>query len=156
MKTLWAAMILLLLVAICGGREYLATWDPNTEEDLAGYYVYIVHQTSIDSLKEYQRIATVDSNAFVFTYDGNFCMAIAAFDYSGNHSDFSETVCMIYGDFNNDNQVTILDNIAFNVQWKMFQLGGHYEPKFDLWPPDNPDSLINIYDKLQFHKYWRP
>ena len=61
----------------------------------------------------------------------------------------------LIGDFNGDGAVNVLDNIAFNVAWNAFATSGEYNSQFDLWP-SAPDSAINIYDKLEFHKHWQP
>jgi len=70
--------------------SYSATWAANSEPDLKGYHVYM--QQSGNS--EFVKIGTVDSNAFAFEYDGAFCLAVTAFDYSNNESAYSTPVCI--------------------------------------------------------------
>ncbi len=128
MKTLRAAMILLLLVAICGGHEWRAEWQPNTEPDLDGYHLYI----SEDGGENYYQPIPIhkDSTGFTFQAGSDVCAYLTAYDTVGNISKPSPVICKtlaLTGDVDGNGEVDsfdwilveeAIDSIEFLERWQ--------------------------------------
>ncbi len=86
---------LLLLLALFPGRlgasALTLAWDPNTEDDLAGYSVYYgIQSGNYDSVIDAGNVAQYTvSNLEPETH---YYFAVTAYDTSGNESDLSEEV----------------------------------------------------------------
>lgn len=159
-NSLYAALFcfviaILCLCALAKADKWVAVWDANTEDDLAGYQLFVYPEEGVNA----DMVADVDTNYAEFEYQVPFCAYVKAYDFEGNLSDSSNVVCLtaqIPGDFNGDGAVNVLDNIAFNNAWHLFVSENRYDIKYDLYPVNAPDGQINMFDKLQFHIYWRP
>lgn len=109
-------LLLVFLMAVifgCGGggdaplpvlsqtASYTMAWGPNTEADLAGYYVYYgtSQRTNVDpnncptdgykcGYKEKIRVGKVTTHVFQLPR-GKYYFAVTAFDTAGNESAFS-------------------------------------------------------------------
>lgn len=100
MKKLYTALILITLIFLAitaQAATIRVSWDPNTEDDLAGYKVYYGTASG-------QYGAPVDVG-LVTTFDvlgiddeTEYFVAVTAYDLSGNESDFSDEVSIIIGD----------------------------------------------------------
>ena len=87
--------LLLLLLTLFPGRlgasALTVAWDPNTEDDLAGYSVYYgIQSVNYDSVIDV-------GNAVQYTVSNlepetQYYFSVTAYDTSGNESDFSEEV----------------------------------------------------------------
>lgn len=90
-----STLLLLLLLTLFPGRlgasALTVAWDPNTEDDLAGYKVYYGTQSG-----NYDFVVDV-GNVAQYTVSNlepetQYYFAVTAYDTSGNESDFSEEV----------------------------------------------------------------
>lgn len=81
-KTMIIAIAMLMLPAISGA--WTLEWDANTEEDLAGYRVYMALSTTPT---EFNQVAEVNTNCYPLldSEDGNL-FAVTAYDHAGNES----------------------------------------------------------------------
>jgi hypothetical protein len=80
------------LAASSEGAEIRIAWDPNTEEDLAGYRVY--YGTASKTYGQPITIGKETTYAITGLIPGQrYCIAVTAFDTAGNESDFSNEVC---------------------------------------------------------------
>ncbi len=93
--------ILLLLLGWAAGSHaqkkdfsVVVLWEPNKEEDLAGYRVYYGTAS-----RNYSQVIDVgrQTNCLVRGLEGKtrYYFAVTAYDYSGNESDFSKEVSVI-------------------------------------------------------------
>jgi hypothetical protein len=98
----------LLLVAGCGGGgggngssgggTIKLAWDPNTESDLAGYRVYYgtssgAYENSIDVGRGTPSGGLVTYSLTNLAKGQSYCIAVTAYNTSGNESGFSNEVC---------------------------------------------------------------
>lgn len=97
---LWALYVLFLLpfFDVCAeAAEIRIAWDPNTEEDLAGYRIY--YGTVSRNYFEVITIGLETTHTLTDLIPGqNYCIAVTAFDRAGNESDFSNEVCGVAPD----------------------------------------------------------
>jgi len=85
------------LAASSEGAEIRIAWDPNTEEDLAGYRVY--YGTASKTYGQPITIGKETTYAITGLIPGQrYCIAVTAFDTAGNESDFSNEVCGVAPD----------------------------------------------------------
>ena len=89
---LWASLLLFALSPVhSAGSTLTLAWDPNTEDDLAGYKIYHgTHSGDYDSVIDVGNITQ-------YTVTGLepatlYYLALTAYDTSGNESDFSDEV----------------------------------------------------------------
>lgn len=101
-KSIFCAMLVALVVLVFGvvaSADPLLMWDPNTEDDLAGYRVYYV-PTSQGLTSDTVRMLDVGNviqywvmDLPAFPVDGTpMTLAVTAYDLAGNESGFSNTV----------------------------------------------------------------
>ncbi len=97
MKKFLAALILTASMFISGlcyaDANITATWDPNTEADLAGYHLFIGTESGNYSDVIDTGLATVGT--FATLPDGPYYIAVTAYDTSGNESGYSEEVMVV-------------------------------------------------------------
>jgi len=96
---LLVAVIFVLLMMTLGALAHAAicvdadsvtlTWEPNTEEDLAGYKVYRCTQPDGSDLVEIADVQTTSYQDVGLT-EGIYFYALKAYDLCGNISEFSE------------------------------------------------------------------
>ena len=75
-------------------------WDPNSETDLAGYYIYEAQMSDGQVIGTYMVSVPAPLTDFTFVdphIDGQYYWKITAFDTAGNESGFSNEVT---ADFN--------------------------------------------------------
>ena len=90
------ALCVLLLVVLGVAQWVLAAevqlaWDPNTEEDLAGYRLY--HRAEGEQYGTYtHEIAAPDSTVTLSYPDGRHYWRLTAFDQANNESGFSNEI----------------------------------------------------------------
>ena len=73
-------------------------WDPNSEQDLAGYKLY---QKSADGIYAELGVCLKGITQFNFTSatphpDGAYCWVATAYDEAGNESAYSNEVCAAF------------------------------------------------------------
>ena len=89
MKTIFLTLIILLFPVFCFAADVTLQWDPNTEPDLAGYYVYQAERIG-DKTTAWQRITPdlVTEVIFIVTGldDKNYAWQVTAVDTEGNQS----------------------------------------------------------------------
>ena len=148
------AYILLIMCAALTAESYLATWDANTEPDLAGYTLYIRHADST----EWEIAEQTTETGMGFDYPGPVCVALTAHDSSGNISNFSEIVCsevitewpLSYYDTNGDGIITLYDGLRMYEQYGSTPADSIYDPAYDLIP----DNHIGIPDGYHFRNVY--
>lgn len=88
-------LMLILFPIFCFAADVNLQWDPNTEPDLAGYYVYQADRIG-DHTSAWQRITSqlVAEITFVVTGldDANYAWLVTAVDTEGNESFVSNMV----------------------------------------------------------------
>lgn len=154
MKTILIFILLSSFLAATDLTQYIATWDTNTEPDLAGYTVYIRNREPVHLMKK-----SNPEYEFEYPYWCDVYVFVKAFDSTGNVSEPSETATVfipdtVKADFNNDGTVDIIDNMLINYNWTVFIGDKIYNPRYDIWP-SIPDSIIDINDKLVFNFAWK-
>jgi len=87
MRTLFLAT--LVLASTVFGGEWVATWNPNTEADLAGYQFYWIDEGEIGKTETLGKVTE-----YRFTAGDSVCAWLRAYDLAGNISEPSETVCI--------------------------------------------------------------
>lgn len=85
------SFFILLLCAPAGTQEMSLMWDPNSEQDLAGYRVHYGTET-----QQYTGASALPPSITSWPLDSaalgpfRYYLAVTAFDTAGNESDFSE------------------------------------------------------------------
>jgi len=87
MRTLFLAT--LVFASFVFGGEWIATWNPNTEPDLAGYQFYWIDEGEIGKTETLGKVTE-----YRFTAGDSVCAWLRAYDEAGNISEPSETVCV--------------------------------------------------------------
>jgi hypothetical protein len=124
-------------------------WTANTEEDLAGYEIYLGNSSRV-----YPDTIVVGKDATEIAIGRTILpcfVAMAAFDYSGNISDLSKEA--VYptsgdsgeGDLNGDGFVGLLD-LALIMTAE--GLSEKYSVEKDIYPPGG-DGIINLLDRAK-------
>lgn len=90
-------LVLSFVGAYAEGATIRIAWDPNTEEDLAGYRIYYGTVS-----QNYLEVITIGFDT-TYTLTGlipgqRYCIAVTAFDLEGNESDYSNEVCGVAAD----------------------------------------------------------
>ena len=89
-------VIIMLLPAIAFAATIQVNWNPNTEEDLAGYRLYV--GTASGQYGEPVDVGNVTGHAMQITpeYGATYYFALTAYDTSGNESGYSdEASCFV-------------------------------------------------------------
>lgn len=89
-------VIIMLLPAIAFAATIQVNWNPNTEEDLAGYRLYV--GTASGQYGEPVDVGNVTGHAMQITpeYGATHYFAVTAYDTSGNESGYSaEATCFV-------------------------------------------------------------
>jgi hypothetical protein len=89
-------VIIMLLPAIAFAATIQVNWNPNTEEDLAGYRLYV--GTASGQYGEPVDVGNVTGHVMEITpeYGATYYFALTAYDTSGNESGYSdEATCFI-------------------------------------------------------------
>lgn len=81
-----------LVFALPGSKQYSAVWTANTEQDLAGYYLY--WRTSNGAFNNTNKVDCGLSTSQLLTgvVPNKTILALTAYDSSGNESEFSSEV----------------------------------------------------------------
>ncbi len=106
----WAICLCLIL---CGGLFFASSpvvyavtnftigWDPNTEEDLDGYGIYVSRSSPGPPYEHFgdvflDELSDPDNPEFTLTEfeDGTYYFAATAFDIQGDESDYSKRLCV--------------------------------------------------------------
>ena len=89
-------VIIMLLPAIAFAATIQVNWNPNTEEDLAGYRLYV--GTASGQYGEPVDVGNVTGHVMEITpeYGATYYFALTAYDTSGNESGYSdEASCFV-------------------------------------------------------------
>ena len=89
-------VIIMLLPAIAFAATIQVNWNPNTEEDLAGYRLYV--GTASGQYGEPVDVGNVTGHVMEITpeYGATYYFALTAYDTSGNESGYSdEATCFV-------------------------------------------------------------
>lgn len=129
---MWSLSPLLVLfstmVSSEGGQIRIA-WDPNTEEDLAGYRIWY----GTDS-RNYLEVITIGLET-TYTLTGlipgqRYCIAVTAFDLEGNESAYSDEVCGVAAD-------------SLLGRWEV-EISGHDQGGAVLWFEEHTEHTMVI------------
>ena len=87
----WMIGILVLCCSIASAATLSISWDANTEEDLAGYQVYIDQAAPVDVglVTAYQVEITPSEGQ-------TYAVQVTAYDLTGNESEKSEVATCVY------------------------------------------------------------
>ncbi len=127
----------------------VVSWDPNSENDLAGYKVYRGNKSSVYDLIE--NVGNIVSWSDSIFCDSVYYYSVTAYDIANNESAFSNEVTVnficqevLVGDFDNDGEVGFFDIIEFAPFFAITNANPKYDNKYDL---DN-DGEIGFFDLL--------
>jgi fermentation-respiration switch protein FrsA (DUF1100 family) len=97
---LLAITALLMFGGVCGAADVTLEWDPNSEQDLAGYKIYYGYtprpQGATRADNPYPHVVDVGAvTAYTIAglADGAWCFAATAYNASGAESEFSNEIC---------------------------------------------------------------
>jgi len=96
MRKLVIVITILAITGIARAATVQVTWNPNTEEDLAGYRLY--YGAASGQYGEPVDVANVTEHLVEITpqYGATYYFALTAYDTSGNESEFSnEATCFV-------------------------------------------------------------
>lgn len=96
MKKLLTILAILAMAGIAQAATVQITWNPNTEEDLAGYRLYVGQASG--QYGEPVDVGNVTGHVMEITpeYGATYYFALTAYDTSGNESGYSaEASCFI-------------------------------------------------------------
>lgn len=96
MKKLFTILAILAIAGIAQAATVQVTWNPNTEEDLAGYKLY--HGTASGQYGEPVDVGNVTGHVMEITpqHGATYYFALTAYDTSGNESGYSdEATCFV-------------------------------------------------------------
>ena len=87
----WMIGILVLCCSIASAATLSISWDANTEEDLAGYRVYIDQAAPVDmGLVNLYQVEITPSEG------QTYAVQVTAYDLTGNESEKSEVATCVY------------------------------------------------------------
>lgn len=131
--------------------EWRCVWEPNTEEDLAGYLV------DADADGRIQRYDVGMVTEYLLTTVGDsVCCVVYAYDQAGNVSGPSEVACAVIGevnpyDLNSDGIVNRQDFVdCIRPRYGSTTDDELYKSESDL----NKDGIINRGDYLELRKHY--
>ena len=96
MKKLFTILAILAIAGIAQAATINVSWNPNTEEDLAGYRLYVGEASG--QYGEPVDVGNVTGHVMEITpeYGATYYFALTAYDTSGNESGYSdEASCFI-------------------------------------------------------------
>jgi len=96
MKKLFTILAILAIAGIAQAATVQVTWNPNTEEDLAGYRLYVGEASG--QYGEPVDVGNVTGHVMEITpqHGATYYFALTAYDTSGNESGYSaEATCFI-------------------------------------------------------------
>ncbi|MDR4506602.1 MAG: Ig-like domain-containing protein [Candidatus Scalindua sp.] len=94
---------------LCSAQADMLLWDPNSEDDLAGYKVH--YGTSSGNYNSHEDVGNQTSYTLTGLGDGNdYYLAVTAYDFSGNESTYSNEV--VYNDLTSVNSPPVLTAIG--------------------------------------------
>ena len=96
MKKLFTILAILAIAGIAQAATVQVTWNPNTEEDLAGYKIY--YGTASGVYGDPIDVGNVTGHVMEITpqHGATYYFALTAYDTSGNESGYSdEATCFI-------------------------------------------------------------
>jgi len=99
MKKLFTILAILAIAGIAQAATVQVTWNPNTEEDLAGYRLYVGQASG--QYGEPVDVGNVTGHVMEITpeYGATYYFALTAYDTSGNESGYSdEASCFVPDD----------------------------------------------------------
>lgn len=98
------------------GYRFTAIWDPNTEDDLAGYKIYAGNQSgSYYKVWDVGLVTVCD----IWMPDSLVYVVVTAYDESGNESNPSAEVVALDGDLYRDLRYTGADVTEWNRIWSI-------------------------------------
>jgi hypothetical protein len=99
-----AALLFFLLVSPANAYDIFLAWDPNSEQDLAGYVLYVDDEKSemlYEHVDTYPLEEIVPNNPRVkitsLQNDIYYYFVVTAYDTAGNESDYSDELCIRNG-----------------------------------------------------------
>ena len=96
MKKLFTILAILAIAGIAQAATVQVTWNPNTEEDLAGYRLYVGEASG--QYGEPVDVGNVTGHVMEITpqHGATYYFALTAYDTSGNESGYSdEATCFV-------------------------------------------------------------
>ena len=96
MKKLFTILAILAIAGIAQAATVQVTWNPNTEEDLAGYKIY--YGTASGVYGDPIDVGNVTGHVMEITpqHGATYYFALTAYDTSGNESGYSaEATCFV-------------------------------------------------------------
>ena len=96
MKKLFTILAILAIAGIAQAATVQVTWNPNTEEDLAGYRLYVGEASG--QYGEPVDVGNVTGHVMEITpqHGAMYYFALTAYDTSGNESGYSdEATCFV-------------------------------------------------------------
>ena len=96
MKKLFTILAILAIAGIAQAATVQVTWNPNTEEDLAGYRLYVGEASG--QYGEPVDVGNVTGHVMEITpqHGATYYFALTAYDTSGNESGYSdEASCFV-------------------------------------------------------------
>ena len=96
MKKLFTILAILAIAGIAQAATINVSWNPNTEEDLAGYRLYVGEASG--QYGEPVDVGNVTGHVMEITpeYGATYYFALTAYDTSGNESGYSdEATCFV-------------------------------------------------------------
>lgn len=126
--------VLLVVAASLSAADMVAIWNPNTEDDLAGYNLFLRADTTEEWLPAIN--LPKDSTTYHFIWANNIgvCAMITAYDQAGNVSDPSPVYCLavepepLLGDMTGDGRLSAADII----EWRRLFRADPANPALDL------------------------
>ncbi|MCG3118481.1 MAG: hypothetical protein ALAOOOJD_00694 [bacterium] len=150
MKRVWW-----LILATAPAWSQQLQWDANVEPDLAGYRVYIGHQSGVHEMVVEVGLATF------FQLDKSDprerFLAVTAYDTAGNESLLSNE--LVYkpgsllhpGDLNSDGHFDVADSLAFRKTYKRQRTSKVFNARADY----DHSNYIGEYDRGYFEALWQ-
>jgi len=112
-------IVAIISVSCLYAKEYTATWDANTESDLAGYVLFWGPDSN-----QFAYSADVGNRTMIsFNYDGLYVyVSVKAYDKWGNYSGFSKAVfasndSLLLFDLTGDGILSVADIVEWRLRW---------------------------------------